>query len=237
MTALPHRPNGTRAGARARRAGIAVLLAAFAAGALVGAARADEPVKGAVTASTDGGYARLVFKFDEQVAAKIRLNWPILVISFQKPVKVAVDRLRAGAPGYISAARIDPDGGAIRIALARKLTINTTPAAERLYVDLLPEKWSGVMPGLPKEVVEHLAERAREAERLLQRQRAEQKRREVPLIHVKVGERAHLHPLHVRPAGRRQRRVGARRGEIHAHLRPRHQMGPGRRAGGDAIDA
>ena len=186
MTALPHRPNGTGAGARARRAGIAVLLAAFAAGAFVGAARADEPVKGAVTASTDGGYARLVFKFDEQVAAKIRLNWPILVISFQKPVKVAVDRLSAGAPGYISAARIDPDGGAIRIAMARKLTINTTPAAERLFVDLLPEKWSGVMPGLPKEVVEHLAERAREAERLLQRQRAEQKRREVPLIHVKV---------------------------------------------------
>jgi hypothetical protein len=184
MTALPRQPNGTCV--RARRAIFAVLLAAFAAVALAGAARANEPIDGAVKTSTDGGFARLVFKFDKSVPAKIQVNWPVMVITFEKPVKVAVDRLSTDAPGYISAARSDPDGGAIRIALARKVKINTTPVAERLYVDLLPEKWTGVMPGLPKEVVEQLAERAREAERLLQRQRAEEMRRTPPLIRVKV---------------------------------------------------
>ena len=48
------------------------------------------------------------------------------------------------APDYISAARLDPDGMAIRIALSRKVKFNSIPAAERLYVDLLPETWTGV---------------------------------------------------------------------------------------------
>ena len=38
-------------------------------------------------------------------------------MTFKKPVAIAVDRLNAGAADYISAARIDPDGTAIRIAL------------------------------------------------------------------------------------------------------------------------
>jgi tetratricopeptide (TPR) repeat protein len=98
---------------------------------------------------------------------------------------MAGDGERLRAPDDISAARIDPDGGAIRIALAQKLKVNSTPAAERFFVDLLPESWSGVMPGLPKEVVEQLAERAREAERLLHRQRAEVQK-PPPQIRVKV---------------------------------------------------
>ena len=51
------------------------------------------------------------------------------------------------------------------------MKVNTIPAAERLYVDLLPENWSGVLPGLPQEVVDELAERAREAERQLHQQK------------------------------------------------------------------
>ena len=185
MTALPHRPH--RTGLRALRAGFAVLLAALAAAAPAGRARADGPIKGGVTVSTKDGFARLVFKFDEPVTAQIRLNWPVLVIRFEHPVDLAaVDRLAGGAPDYISAARRDPDGGAIRIALARKLKINTTPAAERYYLDMLPENWTGVMPGLPKEVVEQLAQRAREAEKLLRKQRAEDRLRTPPQVRVKV---------------------------------------------------
>ena len=42
------------------------------------------------------------------------MSGAIMVITFKKPVDVAVDRLNAGAPDYISAARRDPDGTAIR---------------------------------------------------------------------------------------------------------------------------
>ena len=64
----------------------------------------------------------------------------------------------------MSAARRDPDGKGIRIALARKVTMNSMAAGERLFVDLLPDTWTGLPPGLPRDVIEELARRAREAE-------------------------------------------------------------------------
>ena len=181
MTAFPD--SAMAIGALLRRAGLAVLLAVLAA---VAPARADGAVKGTVTVAAENGFARLAFKFAEPVSARVHLAWPVLVINFKSPVDVAVDRLGAGAPDFVGAARLDPDGRAIRIALARKVKINETPAAERLYIDLLPENWSGMLPGLPKEVVEYLAERARAAERLLRERQAEDKQRPPPTVRIKV---------------------------------------------------
>src|SRR5262245_37992200 len=148
--------------------------------------RAEDPIKGEVKAVTDGGYVRLMFQFDEAVEATTRVSGPIIVISFKKPVAVAVERLNVNAADYISAARRDPDGSAIRIALTRKVKLNTIGAAERHYVDLMPENWKGPMPGLPQEVVDDLVRRAREAERQLHQQRAAEKQKKPPLIRVKV---------------------------------------------------
>ncbi len=197
MTALPLTLKRMRAPARAQRWaacrlwGDAVKPFAFAlalmAG-LSGAAFADEPVKGEIKVVNDGAYTRLVFRFDEVVDSKVRLSGAILVIEFKKPVAIAVDRLNAGAPDVISAARRDPDGKAVRIALARKLTVNSIPAAERLYVDLLPDPWTGVMPGLPQDVVDELASRARLAEAQLNKQRLSATKKELPAVRVKVAK-------------------------------------------------
>jgi len=90
------------------------------------------------------------------------------------------------APNYIGAARRDPDGRAIRLALARKVTVNSMAAGAKFFVDLLPETWSAAPPGLPQEVVEELARRAREAERLARlAQQREQQKKLVPVrVHV-----------------------------------------------------
>ena len=80
-----------------------------------------------------------------------------------------------------------PDGSAIRIALARKVKVNTITAGERLYVDLLPESWSGVVPGLPQEVIDELARRAREAERQLRQAAARGQADANSTVRVKVG--------------------------------------------------
>ena len=72
----------------------------------------------------------------------------------------------------MSAARRDPDGKGIRIALARKVTMNSMAAGERLFVDLLPDTWVGLAPGLPRDVIDELARRAREGERRIRQQRA-----------------------------------------------------------------
>ena len=61
---------------------------------------------------------------------------------------VNVDRIPLGLKEYVSAARRDPDGTAVRLALTRKVTINSMAAGEKLFVDLLPENWAGLPPGL-----------------------------------------------------------------------------------------
>src|SRR6478735_3595197 len=192
MTALPFRLKRMLLRNRVRpRVGsgwLPVFVAALALLALapVGAVRADDPIKGEVKAVTDGGYVRLMFQFDEAVEATTRVSGAIVIITFNKPVALAVERLNVNVPEYISAARRDPDGSAIRIALMRKVKLNTITAAERLYVDLLPENWKGPMPGLPQEVIDGLVRRARDAERQLRQQRAADKQKKPPLVRVKV---------------------------------------------------
>src|SRR5579872_2960189 len=198
MTASPLSPVRTRVreDARQRRRAYfpalrlvlcAAILLTFA---FASRALAADPIKGEVTVSTDGGYARLVFQFEKEVPATIRITFPIMVVTFKSPVAVSVDRLSAGAPDYISAARLDPDGSAIRIALVHKIKVNSIPAAERLYVDLLPETWTGANPGLPREVIDDLANRALKAESLLRVQRndAAGKKTVPPAIRVKVAK-------------------------------------------------
>ncbi len=196
MTALPISLKQVRAQARSQRPRLGrrvtatfLALAALMLLALVmlfsGVARAEEPVKGEVKVLTDDGYARLIFKLDHEVKANVSEAWPIVKVSFAKPVDVSVDRVSGAAVDYISAARRDPDGTTIRLALKRRLKINTTPAGDRLFVDLLPESWKGVLPGLPKEVIAELAQRASEADRLLHRQRLADQLK-TPTIRVKV---------------------------------------------------
>src|SRR5262249_291645 len=118
----------------------------------------------------------------------------IIVIRFERPVDIAVDRLGEGAPDYVTSARRDPDGTALRLSLARRVTINTMAAGERTFVDLLPDGWSGPPPTLPREVVRELAGRARAAERALRQQRAEALAKKRPPIRV----RALVQPTFVR---------------------------------------
>lgn len=149
-------------------------------------AKAAEPVKGSVSVFTDGGYTRLLFRFEEEVPARINVAGTIMVITFKKPVQIGVERLNDSAREYISVARRDPDGTAIRIALARKVKVNTMTAGERFYVDLLPDNWTGMLPGLPQEVVDDLSRRAREAERLLHQHKIIAKQQEPALMRVRV---------------------------------------------------
>jgi hypothetical protein len=140
-----------------------------------------------VSVSTSGGYVRLVFGFADDPEPEVRLANGILIISFRKPVDVAADRIVLGAPDYIGAARLDPDGTAVRIALNRKVTVNSMVAGERFYVDLLPEGWTGLPPGLPREVIEDLSRRARDAERKAREQAQLAHQRDIPPVRVRVG--------------------------------------------------
>jgi tetratricopeptide (TPR) repeat protein len=178
---------GWRACALARLARFA-LLSVLAALWLVplGASAQAEPVKADITVDLSKGYARIVFRFSDEIDADVRMANNILVISFKTKVSAPVERLPTNAPGYIGAARSDPDGMAVRMALSRKVRINSMMAAERLFVDLLPDSWTAEPPALPQQVVEELARRAREAERKQREQALIQRARQVPLTPVRV---------------------------------------------------
>src|SRR5690348_12477348 len=181
MTASPYRHLLTRL--------LAIALTSIVLGAGAPARAQDQVqdrIKGEARVENANGFIRLVFRFDKPVPAQVKLAWPVMVIEFTAPVAVAVDKLNAAAPQLIGAARSDPDGKALRIALSQKVKLNTITAAERFYVDLMPENWSGVLPGLPQEVVEELAERAREAERQLKRRRQDEVKRKTAPIRVRV---------------------------------------------------
>lgn len=145
-----------------------------------------EQIKGEVTAVVENGFARLVFVMAEEVESQVRVANNIITISFQRPVDVTVDKINATAGGYISAARRDPDGKAVRFALARKVTVNSMAAAERLFVDLLPDTWIGLAPGLPREVIEELSRRARDAEKKVRQQRSLARENKTLPIRVRV---------------------------------------------------
>lgn len=161
---------------------------------LAAPARAADPIRGEATFSAGGGFARLVIKLGEDVPSEVTTAGSILIIRFDRPVDVPVDRVPEGAPDYVNSARRDPDGGAIRLSLSRRVTVNTMNAGERTFVDLLPEGWKGPPPSLPMDVVKELAERARAAERALRAQRAAAEAKKRPQIRV----RASVQPTFVR---------------------------------------
>ena len=148
----------------------------------------DGPVKATLAATVNDGYARLVFDMSEYDDASVRLANNVLVITFKRPIDVSVDRLASQIPDYVGAARRDPDGKGIRVALAQQVKVNATPAAEKFFIDLLPASWDGQPPSLPPEVIADLARRAREAERLERKERqavAQQRASAAPVrVHV-----------------------------------------------------
>src|SRR6185436_14502531 len=156
--------------------------------------RADDPVRGEATFTSGGGFARLVFKLAEDVESEVSTAGSIIIIHFKRPVDIPVDKLSDAVPDYVGSARRDPDGTAIRLSLARRATVNTMTAGERIFVDFLPDGWTGPPPPLPAEVIRELAARARAAERVLRAQLAVTAARKKPPVRV----RASVQPTFVR---------------------------------------
>ncbi|QUS40967.1 tetratricopeptide repeat protein [Tardiphaga alba] len=145
-----------------------------------------QSVKGTAALSTSGGYARIVLKLAEDVESEVSQAGSVVIVRFKRPVDVPVEILSDAAPDYVGSARRDPDGTAIRLALSRRVTVNSMTAGERVFIDLLPDGWKGAPPGLPQDVVKELSERARAAERALRQQRASADLQKKPPIRVRT---------------------------------------------------
>jgi hypothetical protein len=134
-----------------------------------GSAR-EQAATGDVHVEMSQGFARILLHMSEAVESEVSVAGGIVVVHFRRPVDIAIDKLTHAAPNYVGAARRDPDGRGFRIALNRRVTVNTMAAGERLYIDLLPDTWKGLAPGLPTKVIEEMSRRTREAERAMRAQ-------------------------------------------------------------------
>jgi len=110
------------------------------------------------------GFGRLSLTFDEPVQTRIRVSSGVLIVAFGSQVQVDVERITRELPNYVSVARVDPDGRGMRFALTQPYKANLIEAGDKAFIDILPQNWSGVMPGPPPEAIAELTERLRLAE-------------------------------------------------------------------------
>ena len=171
---------------RCRGAVLSLALAAAIAAPVTSALAQREPVRGEAVLQAHPGFARLTIRLAEDVESQVMAAGQIVVIRFKRPVAIPIGKVADAVTDYVSSARADPDGAAIRLSLARRVTINTMTAGERLFVDLLPDSWTGPPPPLPSEVVRELSDRARAAERALRQQKADDAARKRPPVRVKT---------------------------------------------------
>lgn len=160
----------TRLASALRCAGLSVCLLAGGSG--LHAPDAQAAVAEVAASQQTEGYARIIMSFDRLPDFDARVTNGVLVVTFAEPVDVQMSKVAVSLPDYLSAARRDPDGRAVRFALNRVVTVNTMQAGEQLFIDILPDTWTGFAPGLPGEVIAELnrkVRQAQEAERQLRR--------------------------------------------------------------------
>ncbi|MDX5594159.1 hypothetical protein [Pseudovibrio sp. SPO723] len=152
-----------------------------------------------ITASAEEGFGRIVITFPDRTLLPdydALVTAGVLRIAFPNGINAAVDEIPAELSDYISVARRDPDGAALRFALKQPVNVNSMEAGEKLFIDLLPRSWQGLPPPLPEDVVADLAKRAEKALRRLrelERDREEQIVEEAQ-VDLRVGE----HPTFTR---------------------------------------
>ncbi|WP_336814320.1 hypothetical protein [Bosea sp. MMO-172] len=141
--------------------GIGLAALALAAGLETPALAAGASLRGE---AMPAGFGRLSLTFDEPIQTRVRVANGVLIVAFGGQVQVDVARIARELPNYVSVARVDPDGRGMRFALTQSYKANLIEAGDKAFIDLLPQNWSGVMPGPPPEAMAELTERLRLAE-------------------------------------------------------------------------
>lgn len=122
---------------------IVAALAALLATSAIAEERAAAPK---VTTSLQGGYARVLFDWPDDVVGKAQLSDGVLVISFDRNMDVDADALARALDPYVALVREDPDGRALRLALKGPVRLKTTALGTRYAFDIIPPTFQGDPP-------------------------------------------------------------------------------------------
>ncbi len=117
-------------------------------------------------ATAEAGFGRIVLEFPGRFdlpAYKVNFDNNVLSITFDQPVSMPLPDVNSTLPGYLTVARVDPDGRGVRFGLRNAVSIHSMEAGERLFIDMMPANWQGLPPSLPPQVIAELSDRARTA--------------------------------------------------------------------------
>jgi len=106
-------------------------------------------------------FGRIILTFSALPKYKVRVTNGVLIVQFEQPVDIDIRQVARKLSDYVIIGRLDPDSKALRFALAQPIKINTIEAGEMLFIDIMPKKWVGLPPGLPREVIAELERRAK----------------------------------------------------------------------------
>ncbi len=99
-----------------------------------------------VTASVQGGFARVQFDWPEKAAGKAQLADGVVVITFDKSFDADTEALARTLEPYVALARLDRDGKTLRLALKGPARLKVTDYGTRYAVDLAPPSYVGDPP-------------------------------------------------------------------------------------------
>ncbi len=139
-----------------------------------------------IRGSEERNFGRLLLTLPSAQKVTARVSSGVLMISFSEPVSLSADRLQRELPRYVSVARIDPDGLGVRMALTDRFATNVLEAGEKVFIDLIPANWQGMLPGLPPDVVDDLAKRLKAAETVARNLGKAREQADVRQVEVRV---------------------------------------------------
>lgn len=124
---------------------LAFLLAAV----FTAAAQDDSRPQAKVSASVQGGFARVMFDWNDEVVGSAQVADGVVVISFNKSFDADTDAISKALEPYVALVRRDPDGKALRFALKGPVRVKTTNYAVRYAFDFVPPFYRGDPPAPP----------------------------------------------------------------------------------------
>jgi len=103
-----------------------------------------------VGATVEAGFARLTFTLDPAAHATTDIDGGALTIAFDRKVALDPSALKQGLAAFVTSARADADGKRYHLALAQRLRVHQSAAADKLAIDLVPVAYAGTPPDLPQ---------------------------------------------------------------------------------------
>lgn len=98
----------------------------------------SDSARPAVSVTPSGGYVRVLFEWPGPARASAEMAGEVAVVKFESAMQIDTDAIVRRLDGVAAAARLDPDGRMLRIAMKTPVRIVTSVSGRRFALDIMP---------------------------------------------------------------------------------------------------